>query len=534
MCTRIEDIESKLKSTPPLILTPYLEKGNTAEARNAAEVQYDKLEDVKSYAGYFTVSKEFNSNMFFWFFPSETDYKNAPVVLWLQGGPGSSSLIGALVINVEDIESKLKNTPPLILTPYLEKGNTAEARNAAEVQYDKLEDVKSYAGYFTVSKEFNSNMFFWFFPSETDYKNAPVVLWLQGGPGSSSLIGALVINGAFEVTDKLELRRKRYYWSQTHSVIYIDNPVGTGFSFTNGGYTQNETIVGKHLYIALLQFFQLFPELENNDFFITGESYAGKYVPAVAHYIMKQDPSAKQKINLKGLAIGNPHSDPENQLGYAELLYQLGLVDLNGKKIIQQEVDKIIDLIQKKMWVEAYEAMDIFINGYNRQITVFQNLTGFSNYYNILDINNTVLNNMEKYVDLPDFRAAIHVGNIIFDDGRKVLDAMKVDYMQSVKPLLTELLDHYKILFYNGQFDILIAYPLMMNFLQKIEFKDSEAYKVAERHMWMIDGDIAGYVKEAGNIMDILIRNSGHMVPMHKPKWALDMLTRFTRNQSFY
>ncbi|KAF5282416.1 hypothetical protein FQR65_LT14310 [Abscondita terminalis] len=412
----------------------------------------------------------------------------------------------------EDIEAKLKNTPPLILTPYLEKGNIEEARKAAEVKYDKIENIESHAGYFTVSKQFNSNMFFWFFPSETDYKNAPVVLWLQGGPGASSLMGALVINGAFEVTDELKLKRKSHYWSQTHSVLYIDNPVGTGFSFTDeGGYTRNETIIGEHLYIALLQFFQLFPELKNNNFFTTGESYAGKYVPAVSHYIMKQNPTAKEKINLKGLAIGNPHCDPENQLGYAELLYQLGLVDLHGKKIVQEKVDEVVDLIQKEMWLEAYEAVNIFINGNNGELTVFKNLTGFTNYYNILDINDTATDNMRKYVDLPEFRAAIHVGNVTYDDGKKVLDAMKEDFMQSIKPLLTELLDHYKILFYNGQFDILIAYPLMMSFLHKLEFKDSEAYKIAERHIWMIDGDVAGYVKEAGNIMDVLVRNAGHM-----------------------
>ncbi|KAF5279192.1 hypothetical protein FQR65_LT03439 [Abscondita terminalis] len=434
-----------------------------------------------------------------------------------------------------DIESELKNTPPLILTPYLESGNIEEARIAAEVKYDALENVKSYAGYFTVSKEFNSNMFFWFFPSEADYVNAPVVLWLQGGPGVTSLIGALIINGAFEITENITLKRKSYYWSQKHSVIYIDNPVGSGYSFTNeDGYTRNETIVGEHIYLALLQFFQLFPELKNKDFFATGESYAGKYVPAVSHHILKKNPQTRQKINLKGLAIGNPHSDPENQLGYAEYMYQLGLIDTHGKTLVQKKVDEIIDFIRNKMWVEAYTARDNFIDGDYGQLTLFKNLTGFSNYLNILDINDTLFYRIRKYVTLSEFRAAIHVGNVTYNDGKKVLEAMIPDVMQSIVPLLTELLDHYKILFYNGQFDIILAYPLMMNFLQKMEFKDSEAYKVAERHIWMIDGDVAGYVKEAGNIMDILVRNAGHMVPRDQPKWALDMLTRFTRNLPFY
>ncbi|KAF5282414.1 hypothetical protein FQR65_LT14308 [Abscondita terminalis] len=841
-----EDIENELKNTSPLILTPYIQSGNIKEARKAAEVHYDEIGDVKSYAGYFTVSKQFNSNLFFWFFPSESDYQNAPVVLWLQGGPGASSFLGSLIINGafevtddlklkkraiywsqthsvlyidspvgsgfsftdeggytrnetivaqhlysgllqffqmfpelkengffvtgesyagkyvpvishyimkqnpgapqkinlkglaigngrcdpenqleyaellyhlglvdlhgkkliqekvdeiidlihkkmwveaydtmnnfingnsgeltlfknltgftnyynlldvnssvkdtmrkyvdfpkfrlalhvgniifddgekvlaamipdimqsvaplltelldqhrvlfyngqldiilappvqlhflqklkfkdseayksaqrhfwmidgdiagyvkeagnimeimihEDIENELKNTFPLILTPYIQSENIKEARKAAEVHYDEIGDVKSYAGYFTVSKQFNSNLFFWFFPSESDYENAPVVLWLQGGPGASSVLGSLEINGAFEVTDDLKLKKRAIYWSQTHSVLYIDSPVGSGFSFTDeGGYTRNETIVAQHLYSGLLQFFQMFPELKENGFFVTGESYAGKYVPVISHYIMKQNPGAPQKINLKGLAIGNGRCDPENQLEYAELLYHLGLVDLHGKKLIQEKVDEIIDLIHKKMWVEAYDTMNNFINGNSGELTLFKNLTGFTNYYNLLDAYSWV-DTTRKYVDFPKFRLALHVGNIIFDDGEKVLAAMIPVIMQTVAPLLTELLDQHRVLFYNGQLDIILAPPVQLHFLQKLKFKDSEAYKSAQRHFWMIDGDIAGYVKEAGNIMEIMIRNSGHMVPTHQPKWALDMLTRFTRNQSFY
>jgi vitellogenic carboxypeptidase-like protein len=92
-----------------------------------------------------------------------------------------------------------------------------------------------------------------------------------------------------------------------HNVIYIDNPVGTGFSFTDKeeGYAKNEIDVGNNLYEALIQFFTLFPDLQKNKFFVTGESYAGKYVPAVSHAIHKRNGNAKIKINLKGLAIGN-------------------------------------------------------------------------------------------------------------------------------------------------------------------------------------------------------------------------------------
>lgn len=83
--------------------------------------------------------------------------------------------------------------------------------------------------------------------------------------------------------------------------------------------------VGQDLYSALIQFFQLFPELQKQDFYVTGESYAGKYVPAIAYTIHKRNPTAPLKINLKGLAIGNGLCDPEHMLGhYGDYLNQLG------------------------------------------------------------------------------------------------------------------------------------------------------------------------------------------------------------------
>lgn len=78
---------------------------------------------------------------------------------------------------------------PLILTPLIEQGKIDDALAAAEVHFNGFKGFKSYAGYFTVNKQFDSNTFFWFFPAQTDSENAPVLLWLQGGPGASSLIG---------------------------------------------------------------------------------------------------------------------------------------------------------------------------------------------------------------------------------------------------------------------------------------------------------------------------------------------------------
>lgn len=227
-------------------------------------------------------------------------------------------------INSEEVTGDVGE--PLYLTPLIRKKLIKEAQAAAVVNLSDFPNIRSYSGFLTVDKYFDSNLFFWFFPAAFNYSEAPVILWLQGGPGASSLFGLFAENGPFKVENsKLAVREES--WTNTHSVLYIDNPVGTGFSFTKGGYAQNETKVGEHLYQALEQFFVLFPELQKNDFFVTGESYAGKYVPAVSHLIHQHNQKRQFKINLKGLAIGNGFCDPEHQLRYGDYLYQLGLID---------------------------------------------------------------------------------------------------------------------------------------------------------------------------------------------------------------
>lgn len=215
---------------------------------------------------------------------------------------------------------------PLYLTPLIEKKLIKEAQAAALVNFSEFQNVKSYSGYLTVDKRFQSNLFFWFFPAAHNYSEVPVILWLQGGPGSTSMFGLFNEHGPLKL-EKGKITIRNESWTSTHSVLYIDNPVGTGFSFTTGGYAKNQTKVGEDLYQALKQFFLLFPELQKNDFFVTGESYAGKYVPAVSHVIHEHNQKGQFKINLKGLAIGNGLCDPEHQLEYGKYLYQIGLID---------------------------------------------------------------------------------------------------------------------------------------------------------------------------------------------------------------
>ncbi|CAB3363428.1 Hypothetical predicted protein [Cloeon dipterum] len=412
---------------------------------------------------------------------------------------------------VRSARSDVDPGEPLFLSPLIKSGKIEEARNRALVPPLKgAESVVSYSGYLTVDEAFNSNMFFWFFPAEKDYVTAPVVLWLQGGPGATSLFGLFTENGPLVVKTNQVLSTRQYSWSKTHNVIYIDNPVGTGFSFTDAdeGFSRNQTAVGKNLYSALLQFFKLFPELAKNEFYVTGESYAGKYVPAVSYTIHKENPTAALKINFQGMAIGNGLIDPEHMLHYGDYLYQLGLIDLNAKREFHKVEARGIAAIQRKDWDAAFE--DPAESDPTADFGIL--------------------------VQTPEVRKAIHVGNKSFGglEANKVEKFLQQDIMKSVRPWVQELVEQYRVLIYNGQLDIIVAYPLTLGALRALDWSAKNEYMRADRHKWYVGQELAGYAKTAGKLTEVLVRNAGHMVPGDQPKWAMDLIQRFTQNKPFY
>lgn len=435
---------------------------------------------------------------------------------------------------------------PAFLTPLIQAGKIDKALELATVADKPFDWLKSYAGYLTVNEKYNSNMFFWYFPSESDPHHDPIVLWLQGGPGASSLFGLFTENGPFSVTES-GLEPRKYSWHKNHNLIYIDNPVGTGFSFTDddAGYAKNEKDVGRDLYEAVKQLFQLFPEFQTLDFYITGESYAGKYVPALAYKIHKTQEKYTRHgkkipvpIKLKGIAIGNGLSDPIHQLKYGDYLYQLGLIDINARQVFHEYETKGIDCIKKRDMNCAFEVFDELINMDELPSgSLFHNYTGYDTYFNYLKTKGDNSSDiMGKFLQTSKIRKAIHVGNMTFHDlegENKVEEHLKQDVMDSVAPWIAELLGHYRVCIYNGQLDIIVAYPLTLGYLQRLKFPGANIYKHAPRYIWRIDGEIAGYAKEAGQLVEVLVRKAGHMAPADQPKWVFDMITRLTNGKGF-
>lgn len=352
------------------------------------------------------------------------------------------------------------------------------------------------------------------------------------------MFALFVENGPFVVTKDLRLLSRTYSWNREFAVLYIDSPVGSGFSYTENdhGYATTQFDVSRDLYEALRQFFTLFHEYRGNAFYLTGESYAGKYIPALAYRIHTMGNKAKAAgINLQGMAIGNGWCDPRNMANYGDFLYQIGLIDQKQRDYFITEENKFVRLVDSEKYVEALELMQQLLNGNDSnkaEGSYFINMTGFDFYYNFLiDSAPADFGYYRKYLTLNQTREAIHVGSTKFDNGDLVFRKLYPDLMRSVKEWIEILLNaNYRTLFFSGQLDIVVASTLTDNFLSKLRWKGSDRYYQAGRRAYKLhpkDKSIAGYAKQVDNLYFVIVRNAGHMVPYDQPRVALDLITRF-------
>jgi hypothetical protein len=214
----------------------------------------------------------------------------------------------------------------------------------------------SYSGFFEVNATDHASLFFWLWPALNGNASAPLLVWLQGGPGSSSLFGMLVELGPYRVTTAdLQPAFNPYSWAQTHHVVFVDNPRGTGYSFTDPGtLCTTWECYGCDFDSFLRQLVSAY-SLQDNDVYITGESYGGHYVPASAYTVHANNAAgALPRVNLRGIAVGNGFVAPyEMSQGYADAIYNAGLISGEDYVVAQSYVANITARIQADDFVGA-------------------------------------------------------------------------------------------------------------------------------------------------------------------------------------
>lgn len=167
-------------------------------------------------------------------------------------------------------------------------------------------------------------MVFRFFESRTAPADAPLILWLNGGPGCSSSTGLLFELGPCSIKNEgHNVTHNPYSWNTHANIIFLDQPVNVGYSYAEDGTTVSTSpVAGKDVYAFLELFLNRYPQYSKAPFHIAAESYGGTYAPNFANIIFKANkelqvaPNPKLKhINLASVVLANGLTDPYTQMG---------------------------------------------------------------------------------------------------------------------------------------------------------------------------------------------------------------------------
>lgn len=443
----------------------------------------------------------------------------------------------------------------------------------------KQPSFKHYSGYLDLST--GKHLHYWFVESQGTPSSDPLVLWLNGGPGCSSLDGLLTEHGPYLIQeDGITLEYNPYSWNKIANVLYLEAPAGVGFSYSDDKkYRTNDTEVALNNYLALKTFLKLFPKFESNAVFLTGESYGGIYVPTLAQLVM-EDPT----IKLQGVAVGNGMSSYElndNSLVYFAYYHGLlgtvlwaGLQDsccdqgrcnfYDNKNPNCTELLGHVQTIVYSSGLNMYNLYSPCPGGAQDTLSVEKGRLVFkdlgNNFMNLpqtqllrkkvlgldqdldldlkvrLDPPCTNSTPSTLYLNNPLIKQALHIPDQALDwvicsaevnlNYRREFMDMKKQYLALLSAL------KYRVLVYNGDVD------MACNFMGDEWFVESLNQQVqVQRRTWLYDTadgkQVGGFVKEFENIAFLTVKGSGHMVPSDKPAAAFAMFSRFIHREPY-
>jgi len=387
------------------------------------------------------------------------------------------------------------------------------------------------AGYLPVAKKESKNtsrLFYWFVTSAHNPSQDPIILWLNGGPGASSFYGFFAENGPYQIDASGMLQDRKISWIKKFNYLMIDNPAGVGFSYADPRYpvlTENQAT--SELYQALQHFFQRYPELKRNPLYLSGESYAGKYIPELALAIHKQDPS----INLRGIVIGDGWVAPEiQQASVADYAYAHGLI---GKPAYEKT---------QRLYQNCVTALHNDVKSANKDCVRVNN---FVMQHSGLDRSNIEKNSsvdyaaITHYLNKPEVRSALHVTKQIssfdlFSD--QVSKNLNGEIQKSDLALYGDLLTiPLPVMVFNGLDDASDSNFLGTSlWLAQLNWRHNKDFAETAQCIWYGENhEVAGFARSAYGLTQIKMRNAGHMAPMDQPANTLDMLDRFVNQKSF-
>ncbi|KAJ6919014.1 serine carboxypeptidase-like 34 [Populus alba x Populus x berolinensis] len=420
---------------------------------------------------------------------------------------------------------------------------------------------KQYAGYVTVNESHGRALFYWFFEAIENPEEKPLLLWLNGGPGCSS-IGygeAEELGPFFPKRGGQELQFNPHTWNNVANLLFLESPVGVGFSYSNTTSDLRELgdkVTAQDSYIFLVRWFQRFPQFKSHEFYISGESYAGHYVPQLAEVIYDGNKklSKKDYINFKGFIIGNALLDDETD--------QKGMIDYAWDHAVIS--DRLYhDIKQKCNFSEEHPSPDCK-DALHQYFGVYRIIDMYSLYSprcvnsNFSDLRDrpVIHGNMapqllskfadwhqrpagydpcasdytEIYLNRPAVQAALHanVTKIPYPWTHcSEHITLWTDAPQSILPIIKKLIaGGIRIWVFSGDTDGRIPVTATRYTLNKLGLNTIEEWTP-----WYHGKQVAGWTIVYDGLTFVTVRGAGHQVPTFKPKQSLTLIKRFLENK---
>ncbi|KAG8993533.1 hypothetical protein FRB94_010711 [Tulasnella sp. JGI-2019a] len=428
-------------------------------------------------------------------------------------------------------------------------------------------DVKQYSGYLDIDDD--KHLFFWFFESRKAPSKAPLVLWLNGGPGCSSSTGLLFELGPCGISKSGRgTKHNPYGWNEFANMIFLDQPVNVGYSYSEHSKINNTPAAAEDVYVFLQLFLARYKEYDSAPFSIAAESYGGHYAPHIASTIHKHNKEIKlsrsdartKRINLSSILIGNGLTEPKTQMGTVPKQACDGpypiyddpegpeCTSLRSKvPTCQRLIQSCYDYNSRFTCVPAgiYCNSALFsgiqqlgLNPYDtrRKCDRREDKDGPLCYPQMADIetylNNKTIKNELGVASSTEFASCnMNVNQAFFTQG---------DGVKNSAALLPEMLSEgVRLLIYAGNADFMCNAIGNLEWMEKLENPFLEEFNNNGLVPWQLlkSGKVAGMVKSAGgggfsagNYTYVVIHEAGHMVPYDQPEASLDLFVRWLTN----
>ncbi|WOL13303.1 serine carboxypeptidase-like 51 [Canna indica] len=408
-----------------------------------------------------------------------------------------------------------------------------------------------------------AHMFWWHYRSPQRVDNGstpwPTVLWLQGGPGGSG-----VAIGNFQEIGPLDtdLKPRNSTWLQVADLLFVDNPVATGYSFVEdeSALVKTDWEAAADLTTLLKKLYNRNESLQKSPLFIVAESYGGKFAVTTALSILKAIKAGKLKLNFGGVALGDSWISPEDfVLSWGPLLLDVSRLDKKDSEksnILSQKIRQEIAKGQYSDATNSWGDLEAFISSSSNGVDFYNFLLDYGRdaVTSMSTVKVSRKLSMINYKTYLTSKASSSGGISGFMNGviRKklkiipknvswggqsglVFSYFSNDFMKPRINEVDELLSlGINVTIYNGQVDLICATKGTEAWVQKLKWKGLNNFNSLERKPLYCDGEEAGttkgFLKSYQNLHFYWILGAGHFVPVDQPCVSLKMIADITHS----